>query len=147
MQKIKVIIIFNNTPDYISPEEVSPVMESFVSTYGFLIDRLVFNFISKERLLELNQKYLNHDTDTDIITFDYSKNKTLSAEFFISLWAVGLSSEEEGQSIENETLRVLVHGVLHCLGKKDASNDQKSEMRELEDDFIKMFHVKQNSHV
>ena len=147
MQKIKVIIIFNNTPDYISPEEVSPFMESFVSTYGFLIDRLVFNFISKERLLELNQKYLNHDTDTDIITFDYSKNKTLSAEFFISLWAVGLSSEEEGQSIENETLRVLVHGVLHCLGKKDASNDQKSEMRELEDDFIKMFHVKQNSHV
>jgi probable rRNA maturation factor len=147
LQKIKVIIIFNNTPDYISPQEVRPVMEFYVSTYGFSIDRLVFNFISKERLLELNQKYLNHDTDTDIITFDYSKNKTLSAEFFISLWAVALSAEEEGQSVVNETLRVLVHGVLHCLGKKDASNDQKSEMRVLEDDFIKMFHVKQNSHV
>ncbi|MCH1417277.1 MAG: rRNA maturation RNase YbeY [Flavobacteriaceae bacterium] len=147
MHKINVIIIFNNLPDYIPPEEVRPVMESYVSTYGFSIDRLVFNFISKDRLLELNQKYLNHDTDTDIITFDYSKNKTLSAEIFISLWAVGLSAQEERQSIENETLRVLVHGILHCLGKKDASNGQKSEMRGLEDDFIKMFHVKQNSHV
>ena len=93
-------------------------MESYVSRYGFSIDRLVFNFISKERLLELNQKYLNHDTDTDIITFDYSKNKILSAEFFISLWAIGLSAEEEGQSIENETLRVLVHGVFTLFREK-----------------------------
>ena len=98
-------------------------------------------------MLELNQKFLSHATDTDIITFDYTKNKSLSAEIFISLWAVGLSAKEESQSTENETLRVLVRGILHCLGHKDANTEQKLKMRELEDDFIKMFHVKQNSHV
>ena len=145
--KIRGIIIFNNIPDYISAEELRTAMESYVSTFGFSIDRLVYNFISKERMLELNQKFLSHDTDTDIITFDYTKNKSLSAEFFISLWAVGLSAKEELQSTENETLRVIIHGILHCLGHKDANTEQKLKMRKLEDDFIKMFHVKQNSHV
>jgi rRNA maturation RNase YbeY len=118
-----------------------------VGSIGYSIEKLSYNFVSKQDLLKLNKKFLKHNTNTDVITFDYSLNNALKAEIFISMWAVKNSALELNQSIENETLRVLVHGVLHCLGKKDASNDQKSEMRELEDDFIKMFHVKQNSHV
>jgi probable rRNA maturation factor len=118
-----------------------------VDSWGYVIDRLVYNFVSKERLLEMNQQYLNHDTHTDIISFDYTQNKSLSAEFFISLWAVARSAEEEAQSIENETLRVLVHGVLHCMGKKDSTAQEKAVMRKHEDEFINMFHVKHNNHV
>ena len=66
---------------------------------------------------------------------------------FLFLKFMGLSAKEELQSTENEALRVIIHGILHCLGYKDANTEQKLKMRKLEDDFIKMFHVKQNSHV
>ena len=98
-------------------------------------------------MLELNKEFLNHDTNTDIISFDYSKNKMLRAEFFVSLWAIALSAQEFSQSIENETIRVMVHGVLHCLGYTDTSDSDKKQMRSLEDQFLNMFHVKRQNHV
>ena len=122
-------------------------LNSYVDSYGYRIDQLSYNFVSKEKLLLLNQQFLNHNTHTDVITFDYSKNKSLKAEFFISLWAVSLSAKEFSQSYENEILRVVVHGILHCLGYKDDSKRNKQNMRELEDKFIEMFHVKQKKNV
>jgi probable rRNA maturation factor len=145
--KKRTIIRFDNIPDFISSQEVSSLLHSYVESYAYEIDRIVYNFVSKERLLELNKEYLNHDTHTDIITFDYSQNKSLSAEIFISLWAVAHSAESESQTIENETIRVIVHGILHCMGLKDSSEAEKNEMRKREDEFIQLFHVKHKSHV
>lgn len=119
----------------------------YISQQHFCVDRLVYNFVSQEELLEMNVNYLDHDTDTDIISFNYTSGESLRAEFFISLWAVERSAEEESQTIENECLRVLVHGILHCMGYNDRNSDEKSEMRKLEDNFIKMFHVKQKTYV
>lgn len=126
---------------------MSDLLDSYVRTYGYVIDQLTYNFVSKEKLLELNKQFLDHDTHTDIISFDYSSNKSIRAEFYISLWAVGLSAKELSQTIENETIRVIVHGILHCLGYKDDNEPNKSEMRALEDAFINMFHVKHKNHV
>jgi|TARA_B110000503_G_C7081895_1_gene385539 probable rRNA maturation factor len=123
------------------------VIREYISQFGFIIDQLVYNFVSQEELLEMNQKYLNHTTHTDIISFNYSSKESLRAEFFISLWAVERSAEEESQSVENECLRVIVHGILHCLGFNDASLQEKAKMRTLENNFIDMFHVKQKAHV
>ena len=96
-------------------------------------------------MLALNIKHLNHSTHTDIISFDYSSKRTLRAEFFISPWAVSRSADEYSQSIVNEMLRVVSHGVLHCLGFKDKSDTDKSLMRCEENKFINMFHVKPTS--
>jgi rRNA maturation RNase YbeY len=134
-------------PEFISPDDLNIFLNSYVDSYGYRIDQLTYNFVSKERQLLLNKEFLNHNTHTDVITFDYSKNKSLKAEFFISLWAVTLSAKEFSQSIENETIRVIVHGILHCLGYKDDSKRDKHKMRELEDKFIEMFHVKQKKNV
>ncbi|MDB2695129.1 rRNA maturation RNase YbeY [Flavobacteriaceae bacterium] len=123
------------------------MIREYISQFGFIIDQLVYNFVSQEELLEMNQKYLNHTTHTDIISFNYSSKESLRAEFFISLWAVERSAEEESQSVENECLRVVVHGILHCLGFNDASLQEKAKMRTLENNFIDMFHVKQKAHV
>ncbi|MBT3542482.1 rRNA maturation RNase YbeY [Flavobacteriaceae bacterium] len=123
------------------------MIREYISQFGFIIDQLVYNFVSQEELLEMNQKYLNHTTHTDIISFNYSSKESLRAEFFISLWAVERSAEEESQSVENECLRVIVHGILHCLGFNDASLQEKAKMRTLENNFIDMFHVKQKAHV
>lgn len=134
-------------PEFISQDVLNTSINSYVDSYGYQIDQLTFNFVSKERQLLLNEQFLNHDTHTDIITFDYSKNKSLKAEIFISLWAVSLSAKEFSQTLENEMLRVIVHGILHCLGYKDDSKRNKHKMRELEDKFIEMFHVKQKNNV
>ena len=123
------------------------MIREYISQFGFIIDQLVYNFVSQEELLEMNQKYLNHTTHTDIISFNYSSKESLRAEFFISLWAVERSAEEESQSVENECLRVIVHGILHCLGFNVASLQEKAKMRTLENNFIDMFHVKQKAHV
>ena len=134
-------------PEFISQDVLNTSINSYADSYGYQIDQLTFNFVSEERQLSLNEQFLNHDTHTDIITFDYSKNKSLKAEFFISLWAVSLSAKEYSQSLENEILRVVIHGILHCLGYKDDSKRNKHKMRELEDKFIEMFHVKQKNNV
>lgn len=134
-------------PEFISPDVLNTSLNSYVDSYGYRIDQLSYNFVSKEKLLSLNQQFLNHNTHTDVITFDYSKNKSLKAEFFISLWAVSISAKEFSQNIENETLRAIAHGVLHCLGYKDDTKRNKHQMREHEDRFIEMFHVKQENNV
>ena len=120
---------------------------AFVSDYGYSIDKLLYNFISKDTMLALNIKHLNHTTHTDIISFDYSSKRTLRAEFFVSKWAVSLSAKENSQSVVDEMLRVLSHGPLHCMGFNDKCDIDKSIMRIEENKFIDMFHVKPIFHV
>ena len=96
----------------------------------------------------MNIKYLNHKTHTDIITFDYTSDNKLEAEFFVSYWAIKKSAKEYGQTAtENETLRVIIHGVLHCMGYNDETMAEIDNMRKMEDKFISMFHVKHSRYV
>ena len=106
-----------------------------------------YNFVSKEELLRINREFLNHNHHTDIISFDYTNSKIIEADFYLSMWAIKKSAKKEKQTIENETLRVIIHGVLHCMGYNDNTAEQTQIMRNKEDEFITLFHVKQNSHV
>ena len=144
--KIK-IIDFINIPDSLNQTVLENTIIDLVGSIGYSIEKLSYNFVSKEDLLKLNKKFLKHNTNTDVITFDYSSNKTLKAEIFISMWAVEASAIELGQSVENEYLRVISHGVLHCMGFKDKTANQIKKIREKEDEFIEMFHVKQKGNV
>ena len=141
------MVQFNNIPDFLDKEQVETALVGFVHEHTYRIEKLVYNFVSKEELHKMNQEFLNHDTHTDIITFDYTLNKRLSAEFFISMWAVRQSAQDELQDIENEALRVISHGALHCMGFKDKTAKQIKTIRQKEDEFIEMFHVKQKSNV
>ena len=144
--KIK-IIDFINIPDSLNQRVLENTIIDLVGSIGYSIEKLSYNFVSKQDLLKLNKKFLKHNTNTDVITFDYSSNKALKAEIFISMWAVETSAVELDQSIENEALRVISHGVLHCMGFKDKTANQIKTIREKEDEFIEMFHVKQKGNV
>ncbi len=147
LQKTYNIIQLINIPDFLETQNVVDTLEDFISIFGYKPERLFFNFVSKSELYEMNKKYLLHNTHTDIISFDYSQNKQLKAEFFISMWAIKQSAKERSQSVEKETLRVLSHGILHCVGYNDKTPEQKLQMRNKEDQFISMFHVKHKSNV
>jgi len=98
-------------------------------------------FCDDDYLLEINQQYLNHDTLTDIISFDYSVGNELHGDIFVSIERVRENAEDFKVSFEDELKRVLVHGVLHYCGYKDKTEQDEQLMHEKEDEKIKMFHV------
>jgi rRNA maturation RNase YbeY len=96
-------------------------------------------FSSDTYLLEMNQKYLNHNTLTDIITFDNSADKhSVEADIFISIDRVKENAAELGTSFDEELHRVLVHGVLHLTGHTDKSPQAKVNMRKKEDAYLSL---------
>ena len=117
-------------------KRVSQKLIDFAKEEGFKIDRLEYNFVDSEKMHSLNKDFLNHDTDTDIITFDYSKSKKIIAEVFISSEMMIKNASENMQSIESESFRLLSHGLLHCMGYKDNTVEEKEIMRKKEEEFI-----------
>ena len=106
---------------------------------GKKILELSYVFCSDEYLLQINQEYLNHDTLTDIVTFDNSEDpKKIEGDIFISIDRVKENGEKLGTS-ETELERVMVHGLLHLLGYKDKKKEDKAVMTEKEDFYIKQY--------
>ncbi|MBQ1682787.1 MAG: rRNA maturation RNase YbeY, partial [Bacteroidales bacterium] len=93
-------------------------------------------FCSDPYILDINQRYLQHDYFTDIITFDYCEGKVLSGDLFISIDTVRENAAEYGASFEEELSRVMVHGLLHLIGYDDHTPEEQKEMRGKEDYYL-----------
>jgi probable rRNA maturation factor len=98
-------------------------------------------FCDDEYLLSLNEQYLDHDTLTDIISFDYSVGNELHGDIFISVERVQDNATDFDVTFDEELKRVLVHGILHYCGYKDKSELEEQIMRQKEEEKMKMFHV------
>lgn len=107
------------------------------------LEEISYIFCDDEYLLDINQKYLNHDTYTDIIGFDSSAGKILQGDIFISTERVEENAVNYGVRFEEELKRVMTHGILHFCGFKDKTEDEKITMREEEERMMRMFHVEQ----
>lgn len=129
------------------PSKVKRWIESSIKKEGFEPGEISYIFCSDSYLLNLNQKYLNHNTFTDIITFDYTEDKLIAGDIFISIERVFENALKFSTGEELEILRVIVHGCLHLIGYKDKSKTEKNLMREKENRYLslwqKEFHVKQ----
>ncbi len=90
-------------------------------------------------LLSINQKYLSHDYFTDIISFDYSQEKIIEGELYISIERVFENAGLFKQNKQKELHRVIIHGVLHLLGYKDKLKSQIETMRFKEDYYLQIF--------
>lgn len=97
------------------------------------ISELSYVFCSDERLLQINQEYLNHDYFTDVITFDLSEDETIEGEIYISLDRVAEHAHQFALRFEEELCRVMAHGLLHLIGYDDKSQELKTEMTQRED--------------
>jgi rRNA maturation RNase YbeY len=113
-------------------------IEDVVIRHGKVVGEIDYVFCSDEFLLKINQEYLSHDTYTDIITFDYSMADELAAEIYISSDRVADNAERYGVTVNDELHRVIIHGILHLSGYRDASDEDKQRMRELEDEALLM---------
>ena len=103
------------------------------------LNEISYNFCSDSELLKVNKEFLNHDTLTDIITFDYSGLSGISGEVLISTERVKENAQEFSQVFNVELRRVMVHGVLHLCGFKDKTDADKLIMTQKEDFYLSRF--------
>jgi len=108
-----------------------------IQAEGFKLNELTYIFCSDAYLLQINQQYLNHDTYTDIVTFDNSEEKgIIVGDIFISIDRIRENAAEFNVTETNELHRVIIHGALHLLGYKDKSASDKQKMTEKEDFYL-----------
>lgn len=139
------MIDFNYLTDFIIEDEslYSDWIDKLVSKRNFLLGDITYVFCDDAYLHEMNIKFLNHDTLTDIITFDYSEDTIVSGDLFISVQRLQDNAADFNTDFKNELLRVMSHGVLHLMGYKDKTEKDVLLMRSLEEEAISLFHVKQ----
>ncbi|MFY7730472.1 MAG: rRNA maturation RNase YbeY [Flavobacterium sp.] len=139
------MISFNYETDFEIPNEeqyenwISQVIESEDKTEG----EINYIFCDDAYLLEKNIEFLNHDTLTDIISFDYTMGNLISGDIFISVERVKDNAADFNVPFEEELRRVMAHGVLHYCGYKDKSEADEQLMRSKEDEKMNLFHVEQ----
>ena len=104
-----------------------------------IFGEIVCIFCDDKYLLEKNIKYLNHDYLTDVITFDYCEDRTVSGDILISVERVRENGKSYNVSFFTEIKRVIVHGLLHLLGYDDKTNSSKQEMTEKEDFYLNLY--------
>lgn len=107
----------------------------------FTLGEINFVFCDDAALHKINLEYLQHDTLTDIISFDYSVGQQLNGEIYISIERVKENAKQFKVTFENELLRVLIHGILHFMGYKDKSPAEQQLMRQKEDEAISKFNL------
>jgi rRNA maturation RNase YbeY len=128
------MIVFNYETNFILKEEniLQDWIKNIIDENGFEVGEINYIFCDDEYLHKLNVEFLDHDTLTDIISFDNTLGKLLNGDIFISIDRVKDNAKDFKVSLEEELHRVMVHGVLHYMGFKDKTDDDKKEMRNRE---------------
>lgn len=127
--------------DLQEPERVKKWITHVVRTRGKRVGEVNYIFCDDAYLIEVNRAYLDHDTYTDIITFDYVAGNIISGDIFISIERVKENARLFDTSFEHELHRVLIHGIHHLLGQGDKSETEAKQMRNLEEESLKIWNT------
>ena len=132
------MITFNSETSFTLKNQKKLVkwISDVISSEGFQVGEINYIFCNDSYLNKINQEFLNHDTFTDIISFDYTLGKEVGGDIFISIERVLENAEKFNEVFETELHRVMIHGILHFMGYKDKTKKEKTLMRTKEDEKI-----------
>ena len=132
------MITFNSETSFTLKNQKKLVkwISNVVLSEDFEVGEINYIFCDDVYLHKINQEFLNHDTFTDIISFDYTLAKEVGGDIFISIERVLENAEKFDEVFENELHRVMIHGILHFMGYKDKTKKEKTLMRTKEDEKI-----------
>jgi probable rRNA maturation factor len=123
-----------------TPAVYRNIIEKCALKEGRSIKRIIFHFVSDDEIVSVNQDFLNHNYITDIITFDNSFLQTIDGEIFICLPEVKRNAfKHTSGNFKMELDRVILHGILHLIGYKDGTNEERKVMREKESFYLQYF--------
>ena len=124
----------NNFP--LKKTEIKNWLKNVIINENYEQGNINIIFCSDEYLIEINKKYLSHDYYTDIVTFNYCEDKTISGDIYISVDRIRDNASLYTTNFKNELDRVMVHGVLHLLKYDDKTDEQKKEMTAKENQYL-----------
>lgn len=125
-------------PSILDEQKIIEWIDKVATSHNKEVGDLTYIFCSDEKILEINNQYLQHDYYTDIITFDYSEDNIISGDIFISLDTVKSNSEQFKTEYKEELHRVIIHGILHLSGFSDHTEEEEKQMRNLENQALKL---------
>lgn len=139
------IINFYSENDFKLQEEKSfdTWIRKVISSEEKQLGEINYIFCDDHYLYKINLKFLDHDTYTDIISFDNSEGDELNGDIFISTDRVTENAKEYNVDFSDELKRVMIHGILHLCGYGDKTESEAALMRQKEDEKIALFHVEQ----
>ena len=139
------MISFNYETDFelVNEEAFKNWIIDIVDSEASAVGEINYVFCDDDYLHKINVEYLNHDTLTDIISFDYTVGNLIQGDIFISIERVKDNANDFNVSFEEELKRVMAHGVLHYCGYKDKTDADAELMRQKEEEKIILFHVEQ----
>lgn len=139
------MVIFNYETDFELENEsrYEEWIDAIIESEGKEPGEINYIFCNDDYLHNINMQYLNHDTLTDIISFDYCIGDLISGDIFISIERVKENAKEYEVLFHVELLRVMSHGILHYCGYKDKAEQDEKVMRLKEQEKMNMFHVEQ----
>ena len=125
------MITFNSETSFVLKDKVKITtwIERVVVSEGYVIGEINYIFCDDTYLSHINKEFLKHDSLTDIISFDYSLGKQINGDIYISIERVLENGELYKDTFEKELNRVMIHGVLHYMGYKDKTTEEKKVMR------------------
>lgn len=118
-------------------EQIKSWLHDVIGNHLKSVGNITYVFCSDNYILSINKQFLNHDYYTDIISFNYSSQRLISGDLFVSLDTVKSNSELFGSDFNIELSRVIVHGVLHLLGWDDKTDEERIVMREKENYWLR----------
>ncbi|WP_298349769.1 rRNA maturation RNase YbeY [uncultured Dokdonia sp.] len=132
------MIEFNSTNDFelVNPEQIITWLEGVISAEKMIVGELNYIFCDDAYLHKINVDFLDHDTFTDIISFDYTQGNVVSGDMYISVERVEENAQDFNCSFRDELSRVMVHGILHYCGYKDKSTEEAKLMRSKENTYL-----------
>jgi len=140
---VKNLRIFSSYKKYkINKLVIHKLVNVLTNDLDFIVESLPINFISSDQIITINKEYLNHNYSTDIITFNYSgSKKNLDGEIFISIDDAKINAKAYNNSLKEELLRLVIHGILHLLGYDDIKKSDFKKMKELENSLLNKYKI------
>ena len=133
--------IYNTSFSLKNETDYSKWLTKVIESEQCVVGEIVYAFFNDNNLKTMNDRYLDHNYYTDVLSFNDSCEKRINGNIAISVDRVKDNGKTYGVAFDHEMLRVMVHGLLHFMGYNDSNEDEKSEMTKKENEKIKMFHV------
>ena len=125
----------------VDSDEIRIWIEDVIKNEKKTVGDITYIFCDDDYLLERNKEFLDHNTLTDIITFNYCIDNNISSDIMISIDRVKENSTTFENSFNEELKRVMIHGILHLIGYNDKSDKEKELMRKKENFYLNMFYI------
>ena len=132
---------YENDFKLVDSDKIRIWIEDVIKKEKRTVGDITYIFCDDDYLLERNKEFLDHNTLTDIITFNYCIDNNISSDIMISIDRVKENSTTFENSFNKELKRVMIHGILHLIGYNDKSDKEKELMREKENFYLNMFYI------